>query len=99
LFNRPLAIARAGCTLLRVNMFTDLFDEGLLNGIHAFDIDPAKVKLDAPRLLHDLRAAPDKAKSTATLLSGKHTWLTEDKIMTYMREVTTRYSSSVRFSD
>ena len=78
-------------------MFTDLFDEGLLNGIHAFDIDPAKVKLDAPRLLHELRAAPDKAKAAATLLSETHAWLTEDVIMTYMREVITQYSRSVRF--
>jgi len=98
-FNRPLAIARAGCTLLRVNVFTDLFDEGLLNGIHAFDIDPAKVKVDAPRLLRELRAAPDKAKAAATLLSETHAWLTEDVIMTYMREVITQYSRSVRFTD
>ncbi len=96
-FNRPLAIARAGCTLLRVNVFTDLFDEGLLNGIHAFDIDPAKVKLDAPRLLRELRAAPDKAKAAATLLSETHAWLTEDVIMTYMKEAITQYSRSVRF--
>jgi hypothetical protein len=98
-FNRPLAIARAGCTLLRVNVFTDLFDEGLLNGIHAFDIDPAKVKLDAPRLLRELRAAPDKAKAAATLLSETHAWLTEDVIMTYMKEAITQYSRSVRFID
>ena len=98
-FNRPLAIARAGCTLLRVNVFTDLFDEGLLNGIHAFDIDPAKVKLDAPRLLRELREAPDKAKAAATLLSETHAWLTEDVIMTYMREAITQYSRSVRFID
>ena len=98
-FNRPLAIARAGCTLLRVNVFTDLFDEGLLNGIHAFDIDPAKVKLDAPRLLRELRAAQDKAKAAATLLSETHAWLTEDVIMTYMKEAITQYSRSVRFID
>ncbi len=98
-FNRPLAIARAGCTLLRVNVFTDLFDEGLLNGIHAFDINPAKVRLDAPRLLRELRAAPDKAKAAATLLSETHAWLTEEVIMTYMREVITQYSRSVRFVD
>jgi len=98
-FNRPLVIAREGCTLLRVNMFTDLFDEGLLNGIHAFDIDPAKVKLDSPRLLHELREAPSKAQAAATLLSETHLWLTEDVIMACMREAITQYSSSVRFID
>ena len=98
-FNRPLAIARAGCTLLRVNVFTDLFDEGLLNGIHAFDIDPSKVKLDAPRLLHELREAPDKAQAAATMLSETHRWLTEDVIMAYMREAIAQYSGSVQFTD
>jgi len=34
-FNRPLAIARAGCTLLRVSVFTDLFNEGLLDSLHS----------------------------------------------------------------
>lgn len=98
-FNRPLAIARAGCTLLRVNVFTDLFDEGLLNGIHAFDIDPSKVKLDASRLLNELRDTPIKAQTAATLLSETHRWLSEDVIMAYMREAITQYSSAVHFID
>ena len=98
-FNRPLAIARAGCTLLRVNVFTDLFDEGLLNEIHAFDVDPTKVELDAPRVLHKLQEAPDKAQAAAALLSETHQWLTEDVIRIYMREVVTEYVRAVHFVD
>jgi len=56
-------------------------------------------KLDAPRLLRELREAPDKAKAAATLLSETHMWLTQDVIVTYMREAITQYSSSVRFID
>jgi hypothetical protein len=98
-FIRPLAIAHAGCTLLRVNVFTDLFNEGLLNEIHAFDIDPSKVKLDAPRVLLKLQETSDKAQAAAALLSETHQWLIEDVIKTYMREVITEYVRAVRFVD
>lgn len=98
-FNRPLAIARAGCTLLRVNIFTDLFDDGLLSDVHAFDINPARIGVEAPKVLKKLRENPEKAQSAATLLSRVHDWLTEDVLVAYMQTMIAQYVMATTFSD
>ena len=85
-FNRPLAIARAGCTLLRVNVFTDLFDDGLLHKTHAFEtLTPLKSELDADRVLEDLRRMPRVAQNAAAKLTEVHEWLTETALTVYMQ--------------
>ena len=98
-FNRPLAIARAGCTLLRVNVFTDLFDDGLLSDIHAFDINPARIGVEAPKVLEKLRETPEKAQSAATQLAMVHEWLTEDVLIAYMQVMIAQYVMAIQFSN
>ena len=96
-FNRPLAIARAGCTLLRVNIFTDLFDDGLLSEVHAFDIDPAYIVTDAYQVLHKLRESPNRAEASAKLLYEVHEWMTEAVLVEYMRKAIATYVRAVNF--
>lgn len=81
---------------VRFYVFPNLFAEGLLNKIHAFDTDPTKVMLDAPRLLHKLQETPT---NRMTLLSETHQWLNEDVIVAYMRELVTEYVRAVRLVD
>ena len=98
-FNRPLAIARAGCTLLRVNVFTDLFDDGLLSDIHAFDINPARIGVEAAKVLEKLRETPEKAQSAAAQLTMVHEWLTEDILIAYMKMMIAQYVEAAKFVD
>ena len=98
-FNRPLAIARAGCTLLRVNVFTDLFDDGLLSDIHAFDINPARIGDEAAKVLKNLRRTPEKAQNAAAKLTMLHNWLTEDILIAYMQEMIAQYVKAANFFD
>ncbi len=96
-FNRPLAIARAGCTMWRVNVFTDLFDDGLLSGTHAFDITPMNVSRSAKQVLKNYAKCPIKAQAAANLLTATHEWLTEDVLLAYMQKAVSLYVLSVEF--
>ena len=96
-FDRPLAIARIGATMLRVNVFTDLFNDGLNAGTHCFDINPSRVEKDAVELLNDLRDNPEKAESAARALHEVHQWLSDDVLVAYLREAMTRYVANVKF--
>ena len=96
-FNRPLAIARAGCTMLRVNIFTDLFDDGLLSGTHAFDVDPSNIRRDAEQVLKRIRSMPDRGEDAAMLLTATHEWLTEDVLVDYMQKAIEIYTRSVKY--
>ena len=96
-FHRPLVIAGSSCSMLRVNIFTDLFDDGLLSGTHAFDITPMNVSRTAKQVLEKLREVPEQAQAAAHLLTVTHEWLTEDSLPSYRQKVVSLRVSSVEF--
>ena len=85
--------------MLRVNVFTDLFDDGLLSDIHAFDINPARIGVEAAKVLEKLRETPEKAQSAATQLAMVHEWLTEDVLIAYMQVMIAQYVMAIQFSN
>ena len=52
-------------SLPRVNVFTDLFDDGLKSGTHCFDVDVNNVGDDAPLVLAKLRLNSGLAEEAA----------------------------------
>lgn len=98
-FDRPLAIARAGATMLRVNVFTDVWNDGLIAGRHTFDINPTNIGESAMNLLDSLREDADKAEGAARTLHELHEWFrSEDVMIMYLQELVTRYVESVKFA-
>jgi hypothetical protein len=65
-FDRPLAIARANATMLRVNVWTDLFSDGLIAGKHCFDVDPTRVEHDEWSVSYANVAREDWPEPTST---------------------------------
>ena len=55
----------SGTSLPRVNVFTDLFDDGLKSGTHCFDVDVNNIGDDAPAVLANLRSNPGLAEKVA----------------------------------
>lgn len=74
-----------------MNVFTDLFDDGLLSDIHTFDINPARIGVEAAKVLKNLRETPEKAQSAAAQLTMVYEWFTEDILIAYMQVMISHY--------
>eukprot|EP00040_Diaphanoeca_grandis_P044692 m.13274 g.13274 ORF g.13274 m.13274 type:complete len:483 (-) comp9667_c0_seq1:108-1556(-) len=98
-YNRPISIARAGATMVRLNLFTELFNDGLEDGVHCFDLSTTDTKNDAIKLMARLRANPDKSAAAAKRLSKSYEWFSDDVLVEYLGLAFAKYSRTLTFTN
>ena len=99
-FNRQLLIAEAGALMVRVNVFTDWFADGVQKDEFCFAVDVDNV-LNASRRVHEsLVRNPTLAEEMAKSYKRLARWVIQDDVaIQYLREAFTSYVAAVRFME
>ena len=99
-FNRQLLIAEAGAVMVRVNVFTDWFAEGVLGDEFCYVVDPSDVLASSRRARASLSSEPARAEEIARAYSRLAKWAVQDDVaIRYLREAFSRYIAGVRFTE
>ena len=97
-FNRQLLIAEAGAVMVRVNVFTDWFAEGVQNDEFCFAVDPSDVLNTSRRIRDSLIRDPVRAVDTAEAFTRLARWVVQDDVVIqYLRQAFNHYVAAVHF--
>jgi hypothetical protein len=99
-FNRQLLIAKAGAVMVRVNVFTDWFADGITGDEFCYVIDPSNVLDTARRVRASLSSDPARAEEVASAYNRLAKWAVRDDVaIRYLHESFSRYIAAVQFAE